>query len=148
MSKHSNQLTNLKAEELSSSFNVKIEVLETDAEYFSAQTIQRTITDNVFFVSKENLDKTFEITSYTLQRELAKKRYYLQLGNEKRLSQAKENSEGLKIVIDEIKENLTKENGKEPSFGVLAKALAEQNIPSPSGKGTWHSTTVKRIYDQ
>ncbi|CCH57673.1 hypothetical protein BN8_p06881 (plasmid) [Fibrisoma limi BUZ 3] len=136
----------LQAMLLNSLYGIRPEILKSDKEFYSDETLMRTARDRVYFISEESPIESCKVTE-TLIREAALR---VQSMHANRVQKAAENNQNLSETIAKIKEDYkTSHAGKEPSMNRLAQILNERHVESPRGKESkWYAETVKRILEK
>jgi hypothetical protein len=136
----------LQAMLLNSLYGIRPEILKTDKEFYSDETLLRTARDKVYFISEESPIESCKVTE-TLIREAALR---VQSMHANRVQKAAENNQTLSETIAKIKDDYKADHaGKDPSMNRLAQILNERQIESPRGKESkWYAETVKRILEK
>jgi hypothetical protein len=141
-----NNILQMTLAKLKDQFGVTAQLIETDAEFYSDPTYIRTVRDKVYFLSKENPEETYKVTSALIRQ--AEIRYGLMHAS--RLEKTNNNALNLLGYIEKIKAEYKATHGDEsPSNYFIAQILNERKIPSPrGGDGKWQSKTVQRVLDR
>lgn len=134
-----------KARQLSKEYKVDIVILETTAEYRDIATIEKSALNRVFFISKEDVDLTADLTEHLLKYIRVKEKTLINSANKMRSKKADTNALQLVDKINEIEGEYQKtHSGKKPPLSTLASLLNERKINAPNG-GEWFAQTVKRV---
>jgi len=128
---------------LSMLYDVRPEILKTDKEYYSDETLLRTIKDKVYFISAESPIETCKITELLIREASLR----VQTMHANRVQKATITKQTLAEKIAQIQEAYkARHEGEEPSMNKLAHLLNDHKIESPRGKGSkWYGETVKRV---
>lgn len=146
------------AQILSKKYNVEVQVVTSDDEYYSDSTITRSITDNVYFISEQNPIKTKDQTEFLIRYNQIRQPLVTPINNVELLKSAHlklqekvdDKARELGSQIDTIRSwHRRNHNGSEPPLLKIAEILNERGVNTPSGKSQkWTATTVKRTINR
>ncbi|GAB2517059.1 hypothetical protein [Spirosoma aerophilum] len=127
-----------------SQFGIRPNILATDKEYYSDETLLKTVQEKQYFISAESPEQTSLSTSLLIR----ESRIRYNLMNSNRVQKSSQNNQNLADKIEHIKAEYSETHkGEQPSLHRLASILSERKIASPSGKSAWHAKTVQRVID-